>query len=195
MKPDQIPPGQWLPLNEVFVRVRKFVGDGDLALRDIKEALANGKVASMERSLARSGSTRTRELSPKFWRTANPDRVIDMDHITVRSDERPKDCYNFRYFLRRSDVDKLWPVELPRTDAANEASWLRSAAGAKGKYDWERILIKAAGRMYETGAPKSLTALCNYIEGLFLPGKPPSKTQLESHLGPLYREFNRIDGK
>jgi hypothetical protein len=186
-------PAEWLPLVEVFVRVRKFVGDGNLALRDIKQALVDGRVASMERALARSGGTHTRELSPKFWQTAKLQGSSGQDHIAVRSAERPKDCDNFCYFLRRSDVEKLWP-ENKETATADENPWRKSGAGAKGDYNWERILIEAAGHMYENSVPQSLTELCKHVES-WCGDDAPGETQLKEHLRPLFQKFKKIDGK
>jgi hypothetical protein len=196
MKPaDQFMLGEGLPLDDVFARVAKLIKSPVLARHVIHQALADGQVTAMEWSLPRGGrDSKKRELPAEFWQTAE---VIffagEQDKLFVRSPEQQRNSYHYSYYLRPSGVEKLWPANSQATTAGNETLplWPRkSSAGAKGKVDWEIILIEAASHMYEEGLPKSLTELCNHIENSFA-GVTPGKTQLEIHLGPLYRKFSR----
>jgi hypothetical protein len=200
MKPaDQIMLGEWFPLDDVFARVTKHLRSPVLARRVMYQALADGQATAMEWSLERGGSdSKKRELPTEFWHTA--EFIIfdgEPDKLFVRSKELQRNSYHYSFYLRPSDVEKLWPTANQAAAAGNEAlrPWPRkSPAGAKGKFDWEIILIEAAGHMYEKGVPKSLTELCDHIEHSFA-GVTPGKTQLEIHLGPLYSRFSKVDGK
>jgi hypothetical protein len=198
MKPaDQTPPDRWLPLDEVFVRVKRYVGDSRFAVRDIKQALVDGRVAARERSLTHTGNSTTRELSAAFWQPPTILRVNDgSDHVVVRTkrkDDQLQPAPYYSYSLRPSDVEKVWP-ENKETATADENPSRKSAAGAKGDYDWETILIEAARYMYETGVPKSLNHLCRHIED-WCGDDPPGETQLKRHLRPLFQELKKADSK
>jgi hypothetical protein len=193
MKPaDSMLPGEWRVLLSVFAHVTKvFGGDYEAALKEIKRVLADGQVRAMVRPLT---DNKGHELPVEFWQTHMLSSVGPNHIIVVSKEYPPKD---HRYFLRQRDVEKVWPANSQATTAGNETlpPWPRkSSAGAKGKVDWEIILIEAASHMYEEGLPKSLTELCTHIENSFA-GVTPGKTQLEIHLGPLYRKFSKVDGK
>ena len=92
-------------------------------------------------------------------------------------------------------VDAVWPPSNKPTAVNEMPSFLKSSAGAKADYDWEKIIIEAAGYMYEHGVPKSLADLCRHTVKGFEPDKAPGKTQLEYHLGPLFKRFQKLGGK
>lgn len=192
MKPaDGMLPGEWLTLLKVYTHVTKlYGGDTSLALNDIKQALADGKIAAVVRPLT---NHKYRVLPVGFWQTHQL-RSVAPDHIIVRSNEYPP--IDYRYFLRQSDVEKIWPgSNQPVIAAADEIPWRRkSTAGAKGDYDWEKIIIEAARHMWENGVPESEAKLRSHIED-WCKGDAPGESQLKSHLAPLYRVLKKADGK
>jgi hypothetical protein len=192
MKPADHTPGEWLPLKKVFADVTKLAGDdADLALSDIQRVLDSGQGLAMRRSLARGDG---HEVPVTFWQTHRLSSVAP-GHIIVRSKEYPPKDY--RYFLRRADVEKIWPINTQPTTAADETRppWPRkSRAGAPSKYDWEDIIVKTADHMLKNGVPEKLTELCNQVEKRFA-DKPPGETELKKHLRPLHRIFLDSQGK
>jgi hypothetical protein len=191
MKPaDHMPPV--LALTKVFAHVTEvFGGDWSLALSDIKRALADGQVRATVRRLTDS---KGRELPVEFWQTHKLSS-IGPNHIIVRSNEYPPKDY--RYFLRQSDVKKIWPVNDRVATAPDERSlppWRKNSVGTKTEYDWEKILTEAARHMWENGVPESEAKLRSHIEE-WCKGDVPGETQLKSHLGPLYRVLKKADGK
>jgi hypothetical protein len=193
MKPVDHTPGEWLPLKKVFANVTKISGDDAvLALHDIKRRLANGEVVAMVRTLT---SNIGQELPATFWQ-AHRFSSVAPGHIIVPSKEFPPRDY--RYFLRRSDVDRLWPARIEPVADADETRqpWPRksSPAGAKGDYDWPKILLEGVKYMLDNGPPKSLTELGNHIEDCFGKGAP-GETQLKSHLRPFYEAFKEANAK
>ncbi len=49
--------GQWLPISTVYVRIRTLVGSPDLAGPELKAALADGEIATMERTAHRAADS------------------------------------------------------------------------------------------------------------------------------------------
>lgn len=188
MKPaDTMLPGEWQVLLSVFAHVTKvFGGDWEAALKEIKRVLANGWVRAMVRSFT---DDKGHELPVEFWQTHSLSSV-GPGHIIVHSKEYPPQDH--RYFLRQSDIEKLWPTDKNQATATgNEAlsPWPRkkSAAGAKGDYDWEKIIIDAAAYMVANGVPDGAADLYREIEGWF-GDDAPGESQLKQHIGPLYRK-------
>jgi hypothetical protein len=194
MKPVDHMPDEWnWTLKKVFAHVTKIFGDDhSLALSDIKQALANGWVRAVVRPL--TDNSKWRELPIEFWQTHKLSSV-GPDHIIVLSDKYP--AMGYRFFLRQSDVEKVWRVNDRVATAPNETSlppWRKNSVGTKTEYDWEKILIEAARYMWEEGVPQSEAKLRSHIEK-WCKGDAPGESQLKSHLAPLYRTLKRADGK
>ena len=111
-------PSEWLSLNTAFVYVKNRVGSGNLAAYDLREALEQGRIKAMVRSVLGDGNSTARNLSTEFWKTAllTADLVdqfgvtlSNRDPVTSDSDEywlrRNADHY---IFLRTYDVFNIW---------------------------------------------------------------------------------------
>lgn len=184
MKPVDMP-GEWRALKRVFARVTEVFGDDyEAAVKDINRELANGRARAMVRSLINGEG---HELPVEFWQ-AHKVSSIGPGHIIVRSKEYPP--IDHRFFLRESDAEKLWPTGSQATTATVETlpPWPRKgAAGAKGDYDWEKIIIDAAAYMVANGVPEAAADLYHEIEIRF-GDDAPSESQFKEHIGPLYRK-------
>jgi hypothetical protein len=202
---DQAPRSDWLPINKVFARIEKIVGVGalELAIYEIKSALSAGKAKALERAVAvKGGSHKERELPPSFWQAATLSCIHDASgpRVTVRHRGR-ESGFNYHYFVWQPDVEKLWPANKKRIDAAASAERPlkgKSSAGRKPKYDWDSIWLEAAAYMYVNAVPKSLTELCEKIGNRFPKDKIPEdtgNTSMEDYLRPLYLKFKQLDGK
>lgn len=189
---DHMPPGEWLALKLIFAHVTKVFGDDyAAAVKEINRELANGRVRAMVRTLINGKED---DLPVEFWETHKVSS-IGPGHITVRSKEYPSQGH--RFLLRRSDVGKLWPTNNQATAAADEtlSPWPRKgAAGAKGDYDWPKILLEAVSYMLDNSLPKSLTDLCNEIERHF-GDDAPGETVLKTQLRPFYQAFKKANAK
>jgi hypothetical protein len=191
MKPDDpMPPGEWRALKLVFAHVTKVFGDDyAAAVKEINRELANGRVRAMVRTLA---DGKEHELPVEFWQTHKANSG-GPGHITVPSKEYPSQEY--RFFLQQ----KVWPIDNEAiTEAVTEARppWPRkgSPAGAKGDYDWPKILLEAVSYMLDNSLPKSLTELCNHIENRF-GDDAPGETALKNQLRPFYQVFKKANAK
>ena len=100
-------PDEWnCVLKKAFAHVTKFFGgDYEASLHAIKQALVSGRIAAMVRPLADFSNGYV--LSVEFWQ---PPRLssVGLGDITVLSKEYPPNVY--RFFLRQSDLEKVWPV-------------------------------------------------------------------------------------
>jgi hypothetical protein len=187
--------GRVLSLREVFERVNKQLGSFDLACHDMKQALADGTVAAIERRTDGTRNSGKREPPKEFWQTAEITSYDGKD-VWVESEEHNPDREYF-YFLRQHDAEQRWPAnhsKLAATVVAEPSRFEKSAAGAKAEYDWEKILIEAAAYIFENGPPKSLKDLCDIAENWF-EGRVPGETQLKEHLRPLYLRLKKLHAK
>lgn len=185
-------PDEWdCVLRKAFAHVTSFFGgDYEAALHAIKQALVSGRIAAMVRPL--TDLSKGFVLSVEFWQ---PPRLssVGLGHITVLSKEYPSGVY--RFFLRQSDLEKVWPVSggsgattAPATPDTTDATSDNNFIGTAGWITAEAKRMKAAGEIRDgirkTNFAKLLAARMRKAarsdESLRVVGSPHIKNNLSA---------------
>lgn len=153
---EPLPVREWAPLGEAFDRVKVSAGSTELAGRQLRQDLLDGKLQGAVRYIAPDATETWLTLEPEWWQ---PAKISWNDFPSLGRDgglllEGWKvDGWDLRFgkifwFVRRvelhelypvADLDKLHAVAAPSERADNPAS-RRSRSGPKPYEDWPTLV-------------------------------------------------------
>jgi len=124
-----LPAREWAPLDEAFARIKNHVGSGDLVLRDLYRDLVREEdgLGSAERIVPFRGAFAPyhireevcRTLEPSYWLSRElRDNPANRENVVVwprPREGRPIDGVHY-YFVRRRDLDRLYPAGATSSD-------------------------------------------------------------------------------
>jgi hypothetical protein len=175
--PPNWPPHEWAALPEAFNRIVPSGGPLTPALHALRQDLLSGRLESALRQISRDGQETWRSLEPSDWRQWRlqllrtfQSKPPEIKVIPIDKDEA-LDEHEHRFFVRRADLDKRYPVtplapapgaapaaDAPATAAAPEkkASDLRTddrrrKPGPKIKHDWRLEVAAEVHRRKKKG--------------------------------------------
>jgi hypothetical protein len=185
-------PSEWSPLETVFVRVKNQVGYANLAAHDLRRALVMGRVKAMVRSLLWNGNSAERSLTTEFWKTASlTANIIDQNRVMLRnrnpvtpdSDDYWSRGYDQYIYLRKTDVDTIWPDY-------NEA--VETPSPAPGSRSLKNLIVEEVERRLVAGELKGdepigkvAQSLHDWIVENRLMVNPPAPRTIENNLRDL----------
>jgi hypothetical protein len=120
--PEQLPPEDdrnWLSLDAAFERLIERIHYGDLAARDLQDALAQGRLRCMVRSTAageRKYVVRTTWTEVLMLRFSGKDGLLVM--LRPQPGNYTRQFRGVRFYVLRSDLEDIWPTGSAR--AASE---------------------------------------------------------------------------
>jgi hypothetical protein len=183
-------PAEWVPLREAYDRVRVAVGGQGIAERDLREHLRTpGTLPSIVRRFAPDGTETCELLDPEYWNDRTPEgggnsafqvrmiRPVSNVVVSVRG----------YFFVRRQELDKLYPVPGSSMSSRDDDEPLPSRAprGPKPEHDWRREVGREIARIAlagerEPSAPEMLEWCIERWDGW----EPD-----ESHMRKLLKQF------
>ena len=125
------------PVDEEYQLIRQRCGHPQLAIIDLNQALADGRVRSMRRH---TGSGKRERLLPEVW--AHRDLAIELvgSFAVALSRRRPPvQVDGLVFFLWHPDVEKVWPA--PR-QVDDEMAPVRAKPGTKPTGDWYTLIAQ-----------------------------------------------------
>jgi hypothetical protein len=142
---------RWRPVREEYKLISDLTGHPQLALVDLNEALANGRVRFMRRHL-RTG--KREQLSSKFWLDNvlhvwwyQSNLFVSLWHPSRPGHVDPID--DFELFVWHPDVASVWPARreadhevTPLREAVHEMTPLRAKPGTKPTGDWHTLIAQ-----------------------------------------------------
>jgi hypothetical protein len=135
-KPADFGPPDWLPLQAAFARIRENWGSRDLAAGELYGALLDGRLKSAAVLVPRTGQQERHFPEPEFWRGFELVAALDGASVRCRPREGTAMTGTGYFFVRRSDLDALYPTNKP---AQAETTPPGRRRGPKPKYDWPAI--------------------------------------------------------
>ena len=132
---------RWRPVREEFKLISQYSGHRNLAVLDLNEALANGRVRSRRRH---TESGERERLPSKFWVDHKLELLSDEGLLVVPRLPDPrgfvKPVRGFAFFLWHPNVEEVWPA---LRQADEEVAPMRDTPpGTKPTRDWP-ILVAA----------------------------------------------------
>jgi hypothetical protein len=192
----ELPPAEWAPLNEAYDRVRTQAASGDVAAVDMQRDLRSGRLRAALRALVRDRETSRKLLPASFWK--------DVDLVPISADRQrgrpptisvrstvPHFPETWHFFIRRAELDRLYPPAAAGTTAADLAETPRNKPGPKPKGDWRNLTAAwVVAVAYED--PTKLRNISKLVDSAsyFLDGKinwSPDTKQLRKHIMDLLR--------
>jgi hypothetical protein len=140
-KPPQSTPNDWMPLTAAFLQIQQVVAGEELAEEDLRLRLASGEVEAQDWLVTPGEGIEIIPLAPEdfkgpdglfFWPV--PELHDKLGPVIRRIDFLRRveidRVHGHNYFVRRGDVDRIWPIvgyaeerraRIPqRTDAAEK---------------------------------------------------------------------------
>lgn len=153
-------PKEWLSLGEAVERIKGYAGSYDLACRDLLQHIRAGKLKSAAARAPRKSPVQRLILAPAFWDNLEIWKASIGQPIRVSStgEGRPLGTFfNWAFFIRRRDLDKLYPVA-PPTGAASFLSPSpslppRRKPGPAPTRDWQTVVARKMYRSLKDGRP------------------------------------------
>jgi|SRR5450631_1085342 hypothetical protein len=130
-------PPDWLTLNAVFTRIREGWGSRDLAASELHQALLDGRLKSAAVLVRPTGERERHFLKPEFWRQFELAAALDGASVRCRPVKGMATTGAWYFFVRRSDLDALYPPDKPTQPVETESP--RRRPGPPTKYDWHKI--------------------------------------------------------
>jgi hypothetical protein len=170
-----LPAREWAPLDEVFDRVKFWVGSVELTGRELQQDLLTGRLQAAAWIIALDGTETWVILERAFWQrlkiSCPPISIIgSTGRCLVEGEAEGWDRKQERrrsFLVRRGELDKLYPraddkpylVAAPNEQADNTTS--RRKPGHPPKHEWPLVVARELIRMAAAGekmptAPKML---------------------------------------
>jgi hypothetical protein len=184
LKNTEFGPPDWLPLETTFARIRQGWGSRDLAAGELHQALLDGRLGSAAVLVRRTGQRERHFLEPEFWRQF--EMYADSDgRVQPRPVKGKAVTDRWHFFVRRSDLDALYPPDKPIQ--APETQPPRSRSGQPTKYDWHKIEGEIAARCIDPKTkmlkiPKRQSKLVNDLLAWCdqeFKGKTPGQSEMQ----------------
>ena len=176
-KPLQSTPDDWMPLTDAFQHIQQVVGGEQLAEEDLRLRLESGDVEAQERRVTPGGGIDILPLTPEDFKDGLlfprlPEHIGSLhreahlrDNLLRRVDRYRSAGRNF--FLRRTDVYRIWPIVGERREAAeggaadDVAQGYRPEGMARHQEVLQAVGARVAMDQYREGPaqPRSASAL------------------------------------
>jgi hypothetical protein len=168
-------PGEWAPLKDAHAHIKTCVGSGLLAARRLLRDLIDGQIASAYCHIAPDGTETCGPLKPSSWKEWYVDGAFDgATHAWGMPRDLSTKGGRWFFFVRRADLDKHYPREMPvpatpatvqvHDPSAAAQSSSRRKPGPKIKKDWRLYVAAETYRIREnenrTPSAGELALLC-----------------------------------
>jgi hypothetical protein len=108
---------EWALLNDAFVRIKRYSGT-ELAPRDLRQHQLTGDLPSAARHIAHDGTETVLLIRREFWRYFEIAPWNKGVRVVGKVEDRPAERLVYRlprggawyFFVRRANLDKLYPV-------------------------------------------------------------------------------------
>jgi hypothetical protein len=136
-----------MPLVEAFERIMKARRSRDLTERDLLHHLRAGRLIAAARSVGRDGTETCQQLKPDYW------NGLRLTHVSatgqVRVDGRRTFAGSSWFFVRRRDLDKLYPAAAAVAGSPDGRASARKLRLRSTTHDWFTICGEIARRCHD----------------------------------------------
>jgi hypothetical protein len=149
---------EWASLDEAFARAKAALGSRQLAERELRAHLRNGRLPAAALRIAADGAELFEAVAPSFFATAvltarsGNVEIVEIDALIAGPsgvEAPPDETSSFRaFFVARRDLDKLYPVAA----AANHETDIpspRRKPGPRPTKNWKLYVAAELHRIVE----------------------------------------------
>jgi hypothetical protein len=132
-------------LTEAGERIKGFTGSYDLAVRDLLEQILAGELKSAAALVRRKSPRQRLILKPAFWKNLEIWQASLGQPIRVSGTVEGKPLgtfFNWAFFIRRADLDKLYPVAPPTRETPLPTLPPRRKPPSRTTKDWRTVVAR-----------------------------------------------------
>jgi hypothetical protein len=147
-------PAEWPPLTTTaFAHIVASLGSGELAAHRLLACLKAGAMQSAMLRISDDGTETCERLAPDFWNGLRLTYITDLT-CAVQGRAFPGRTW---FFVRRRDLDKLYPVAATASTAASPPvpvpapEPVRRKPGKQPTHDWPTLVTREVKRIIRAG--------------------------------------------